>query len=150
LCLVVTIVAVLITLHNPSAIALAAEPRTRVYSDVRHIVEVDDYVGDEVVICFARTGPNVTGQWDLYQGYDPALTLLAGTLVGSRLEMQGSDANGPISLVAVLSRKALRGTLTWHIGDNLHTKDINLKRVSGRLVDLRRRGATVNHRAIRK
>jgi hypothetical protein len=52
-------------------------------------VEVDDYVGTEIVLRINPASQKVTGQWDLYEGYDPLTVQLEGTLAGSRLEMKG-------------------------------------------------------------
>jgi hypothetical protein len=94
-----------------SSIARGAGPTTYVFSDVRHVVDVDDYVGTEIVVRVDPRSKRVTGQWDLYQGYDPLTMQLEGTLVGSRLELKGMDSDGRPELTAVFSEKMISGTL---------------------------------------
>lgn len=118
--------------------ALAVEIRSQVFSDVRHIVAVDDYVGTEIVVRLDPASTRVTGQWDLYQGYDPLTIKLEGTLIGSRLKMMGIDSEWRPVFTATYSDKALNGVLQWHMGRKLHTKKIRLRRVIGRLEDLLR------------
>lgn len=133
-------VAILPILLSLSSVAAVAEAETRVYSDVRHIAEVDDYVGTEIILRRSSTGSRFAGQWDLYEGYDALSVPLEGSLVGSRLEMKGTFENSPVVLTAALSDTSLRGTLKWYIGGNLQTRKIRLHRVPDRLEELRRRG----------
>jgi hypothetical protein len=130
---------VLVGMLSLSSIAPAAELKTYVFSDVRHIAEVDDYIGTEIVIRVAPRSTRVIGQWDLYQGYDPITMQLEGTLVGPRLEMKGIDSDGLTILTATFSEKSLCGTLKWYVGSNRQTRNIRLLRVQDRLQDLRRR-----------
>lgn len=76
-------------------LGLSAEIRSRVFSDVRHVAETDDYVGTEIVLRLEPKGTRVTGQWDLYQGFDPLTIPLEGTVVGSRVTMKGGFGLAP-------------------------------------------------------
>jgi hypothetical protein len=60
--------------------AAAAVGKKVVFSDVKHITEVDDVVGSEIVVEIRAGKTNVVGQWDLYEGYEPLVTPLHGTL----------------------------------------------------------------------
>jgi hypothetical protein len=118
--------------------APAAEIQSQVFSEVRHIVAVDDYVGSEIVLRLDPASTRVTGQWDLYQGYDPLTIELEGTLVGSRLKLMGIDSEWRPVFTATYSAKALKGVLQWYVGRRLQTKKVRLRRVEGRLEELRR------------
>lgn len=140
-CTTIGLCVVVVGILLGSQILRGAETKTYVFSDVRHIADVDDYVGTEIVVRVQPGSTKVTGQWDLYQGYDPLTMSLDGTLVGSRLEMKGSNPEWRPALSAMFSGKSLNGTLTWYIGHNLQSKKIRLRRVQGRLQDLRSGGA---------
>lgn len=114
--------------------------RSQVFSDVRHIPAIDDYVGTEIVLQFDTVSQRVTGQWDLYQGYDPITIALEGTLVGSRLKLMGLHSDWRTIFTGTYSDKELKGVLQWHVGRNLQTKRVRLHRVAGRMEELLRQG----------
>jgi hypothetical protein len=121
---------------------LFGEQRTYVFSDVRHVVEVDDYVGTEIVLRIDPSSNKIAGQWDLYEGYDALVTPMQGTLSGSLVKMSGADTHGrAVTFTAALSEKSLRGTLKWYAGNNLQTRRVRLHRVFGRLEASRRQQA---------
>lgn len=113
------------------------ETRTYVFSDVRHIAEVDDVVGNEIVVEIRQGESAVIGQWDSYEGYEPLRTKLKGTLTSGQLVMSGPDSDLRPELEARLSNNRLVGILKWRVGSSEQSQRIQLRRVKGRWEDLR-------------
>lgn len=116
----------------------ASETKTYVYSDVRHIAEVDDVVGNEIVVKIQPGESTVVGQWDLYEGYEPVRVPLKGTVSSGRLSMSGPGSDLRPELEARLSDSRLVGILKWWVGSSEQSKRIQLRRVKGRWEDLRK------------
>ncbi len=123
--------------------ACASDTKTFVFSDVRHIAEVDDVVGNEIIVQVRSGESAVVGQWDLYEGYEPVRTPLKGTLVSGRLKMAGESSDLQPVLEARLSEDLLVGTLKWRVGSSQQSKRLRLRRVGGRWEDLRRQSDAV-------
>jgi hypothetical protein len=84
---------------------------TGIYSAVRLVPEVDDYVGSEIVI-WRCTLADVVAEWRLYEGgHEPQRLNLHGTLVKNQLTLLGRTAEGsPVEIHVTLQRRRLLGT----------------------------------------
>lgn len=56
----------------------------RVFSNVRHIAEPDDYAGTELVLAICGDSRDVTASWNEYEGFYPVTTKLRGYELGER------------------------------------------------------------------
>lgn len=100
-------------LNASDQMSLTASPCSRIYSGVRLVPEVDDYVGSEIVI-WRCTAANVAAEWRLYEGgHEPSRTQLEGTLVGGQIVLRGTLSDGEtVNLRASIGRRSLIGSAT--------------------------------------
>ena len=102
-----------------------------VFSDVHHIVEVDDYVGTELVLSLCPGAAEIRGEWNEYEGYHPATTKLSGRRAGKSIRLTGTNPARRVELVGQLKGERLKGKLVWYIGTSRQEKKINLVRTRG-------------------
>ena len=117
--------------------AASSDAVAYVFSDVRPVGDVENYIGNEIVVQVDPTSRRVTGQWDVYLGRTPLTIRLVGELRGSRLRMRGVDSDLRPMLTASFSERQLSGIMIWQFDSEIQKTRVHLHRVPGRLQDLR-------------
>lgn len=98
----------------------------RVFSNVRHIAEPDDYVGTELVLAICGDSRDVTASWNEYEGFHPVTTKLRGVRTGRTLRLEGVNSEGIVEFTGELPGRRLKGTLVWYSAKNRQIRTINL------------------------
>jgi hypothetical protein len=100
-----------------------------VFSNVRHVVEVDDYVGTEITLCRCKGSTSVMGVWREYEGgHVPAIVKLHGELKKGKLHLIGATAQGVATVDGILTSKSLNVKLSWRMGESSETRTLNLRK----------------------
>ena len=96
--------------HSPEVLP-SGRACYRIYSAVRLVPEVDDYVGSEIVL-WRCTVADVTAEWRLYEGgHEPERIQLEGTFAEGRLILRGRVPGGsPVEIRASFRGQTLTGT----------------------------------------
>jgi hypothetical protein len=97
-----------------------------IFSNVRHIAEVDDYIGTEIVLSICSETSEVRGSWHQYEGYNPAVTDLIGNLDGTMIQLRGKNTEGTVEFRGYMDDGRLIGKLVWYLGTNRQEKDVSL------------------------
>lgn len=97
-----------------------------VYSNVRHVPEVDDYVGTEFILNICRSSNLIAGAWNEYEGYHPVTTELRGQRTGRKIRLTGTNSEGRVEFAGEVTSTRLTGRLTWEIGTSRQEKRIAL------------------------
>lgn len=112
---------------DPSGSDRACGCEEMVFSNVKHIVEVDDYVGVEIVLCHCKNRVSIQGTWKEYEGgHTPAIVHLRGEIKRGRLHLAGESGEGVATLRGTLTATSLVANLSWRIGKHINTRQLNL------------------------
>jgi hypothetical protein len=114
------------TILSQRYLGFGAKCPERIFSDVRHVEEVDDYVGTEIVLHICPGVSEISGEWNEYEGgYEPAVTKMTGNIAGESIRLSGINSEGKVEFIGSLTNARLRGKLIWYIGSSRQEKDIN-------------------------
>ena len=97
-----------------------------IFSDVRHIAEVDDYVGTEIILGICPGTSEIRGSWRQYEGYHPVVTDLTGTYVDKMIQLGGKNSEGKVEFSGYMDDERLIGMLVWYLGTNQQEKNVRL------------------------
>ena len=97
-----------------------------IFSNVRQITEIDDYVGTEIILIICSGTSEIRGSWNQYEGYHPVITDLTGTYNGKIIRLRGKNWAGKVEFTGHMENERLIGKLIIYLGTSRQENNIDL------------------------